>query len=199
MCIRSLRSLQERKVLFILGWQKLGIRTVLQYEASVKWTIHIARGTKRREITTATLLRQRRGGGSSSSIEKKMISRTARHAWDHIFVVDNLSFIGPRPHLHDWPVVCFFRLCRVRRRRRRDRSLDFRRAMPHGECQCRIKVHLRMRPSSKPSAALHFDETKAMVRIDVQKKQSNVGGPPRSYTDQIVFSLDSVIQVHLLP
>jgi hypothetical protein len=38
-----------------------------------------------------------------------------------------------------------------------------------------------------------------MVRIDVQKKQSNVGGPPRSYTDQIVFSLDSVIQVHLLP
>ncbi|CAM6016210.1 unnamed protein product [Sphagnum balticum] len=66
--------------------------------------------------------------------------------------------------------------------------------MPHGECQCRIKVHLRMRPSSKPSAALHFDETKAMVRIDVQKKQSNVGGPPRSYTDQIVFSFDSVIQ-----
>ncbi|KAH9532915.1 hypothetical protein CY35_18G024400 [Sphagnum magellanicum] len=66
--------------------------------------------------------------------------------------------------------------------------------MPQGECQCRIKVHLRMRPSSKPSAALHFDETKAMVRIDVQKKQSNVGGPPRSYTDQIVFSLDSVIQ-----
>jgi hypothetical protein len=88
---------------------------------------------------------------------------------------------------------------RRRRRRRRDQSLDFRRAMPHGECQCRIKVHLRMRPSSKPSAALHFDETKAMVRIDVQKKQSNVGGPPRSYTDQIVFSLDSVIQVHLLP
>jgi hypothetical protein len=86
-------------------------------------------------------------------------------------------------------------LCRVRRRRRRrDQSLDFRRAMPHGECQCRIKVHLRMRPSSKPSAALHFDETKAMVQIDVQKKQSNVGGPPRSYTDQIVFSLDSVIQ-----
>jgi hypothetical protein len=58
-----------------------------------------------------------------------------------------------------------------------------------------MKVHLRMRPSSKPSSALHFDEAKAMVRIDVQKKQSNSGGPTKLYTDQIVFSLDSVIRV----
>ncbi|CAK9220135.1 unnamed protein product [Sphagnum troendelagicum] len=78
--------------------------------------------------------------------------------------------------------------------RQKDQSSCFIREMPYGECECRMKVHLRMRPSSKPSSALHFDEAKAMVRIDVQKKQSNSGGPTKLYTDQIVFSLDSVIR-----
>jgi len=77
----------------------------------------------------------------------------------------------------------------------KDQSSCFIREMPYGECESRMKVHLRMRPSSKPSSALHFDEAKAMVRIDVQKKQSNSGGPTKLYTDQIVFSLDSVIRV----
>lgn len=59
--------------------------------------------------------------------------------------------------------------------------------------QCRIRVHLRLRPSAKPSPAIHIDEQKASVKIDVKKHSG--GGIPRPYDDQIVFTFDSIIQV----
>ncbi|KAG0619382.1 hypothetical protein M758_4G135700 [Ceratodon purpureus] len=58
--------------------------------------------------------------------------------------------------------------------------------------QCRIRVHLRLRPSAKPSTAIHIQDETATVLIDVQK--SSGGGPPKSYMDQIVFNVDSIVQ-----
>ena len=59
--------------------------------------------------------------------------------------------------------------------------------------QCRIRVHLRLRPSVKPSTAIHIQDEPATVLIDVQKTTG--GGPPKSYMDQIVFNVDSIVQV----
>lgn len=50
-----------------------------------------------------------------------------------------------------------------------------------------------MRPSAKPSTAIHIQDERATVLIDVQK--SSGGGPPKSYMDQIVFNVDSIVQV----
>lgn len=58
---------------------------------------------------------------------------------------------------------------------------------------CRIRVHLRLRPSSRPSTFIHVDNVTSTVRIDIQKVHG--GGPPRPFLDQMVFPLDSIIQV----
>ncbi|KAL3687157.1 hypothetical protein R1sor_013466 [Riccia sorocarpa] len=56
----------------------------------------------------------------------------------------------------------------------------------------RVKVFLRLRPSCRPSTAIHVDHAANTIRIDVQKQHG--GGPPRPYNDQMVFPFDSIIQ-----
>nr|AMS24232.1 kinesin 9A protein [Marsilea vestita] len=55
----------------------------------------------------------------------------------------------------------------------------------------RIASHLRLKPSARPSPALHVDAPNSSLRVDLKH---SAGGPPRSHGDQIVFHLDSVIQ-----
>ncbi|OAE28508.1 hypothetical protein AXG93_1736s1040 [Marchantia polymorpha subsp. ruderalis] len=57
---------------------------------------------------------------------------------------------------------------------------------------CRVKVHLRLRPSCRPSTAIHVDHAAHTIRIDVLKQHG--GGPPKPYNDQMVFPFDSIIQ-----
>ncbi|KAL2644756.1 hypothetical protein R1flu_012343 [Riccia fluitans] len=56
----------------------------------------------------------------------------------------------------------------------------------------RVKVFVRLRPSCRPSTAIHVDHAANTIRIDVQKQHG--GGPPRPYNDQMVFPFDNVIQ-----
>ncbi|CAM6104068.1 unnamed protein product [Calypogeia fissa] len=57
---------------------------------------------------------------------------------------------------------------------------------------CRVKVHLRLRPSTRPSTFIHVDNVTSTVRIDVQKVHG--GGPPRPFIEQMAFPLDGIIQ-----
>eukprot|EP01018_Ginkgo_biloba_P026567 Gb_02541 [translate_table: standard] len=56
---------------------------------------------------------------------------------------------------------------------------------------CKIKVHLRIKPSARPSAALHIDAAKSIVRID---QRHHEGGPPKHCSEQHVFPMDNIIQ-----
>lgn len=55
----------------------------------------------------------------------------------------------------------------------------------------RIGTHLRLKPSSRPSPALHVDAANSSLRVDLRHAG---GGPPRNHGDQIVFHFDSIIQ-----
>lgn len=61
----------------------------------------------------------------------------------------------------------------------------------------RIVVHLRMRPSAKPSPLIHIDYETATVLIDVEKKSG--GGPPRTVVEQVPYTLDSIVEVSRKP
>lgn len=58
----------------------------------------------------------------------------------------------------------------------------------------RIQVHLRLRPSAKPSPMIHIDYDNAMVLVDVEKKSG--GGPPKTVVEQVPYTFDSIQEVN---
>ncbi|XP_073388525.1 kinesin-like protein KLP1 isoform X5 [Physcomitrium patens] len=66
--------------------------------------------------------------------------------------------------------------------------------MPSGEplSSIGIKVHVRIRPTAKPSPMFHIEDQTNTVLIDLLKQ--NGGGAPESFVDQIAFSVNSITQ-----
>jgi len=66
-------------------------------------------------------------------------------------------------------------------------------ALVNKEPLSQIVVHLRMRPSAKPSPMIHIDYETDTVLVDVEKKSG--GGPPQIVVKQVPYTLDSIVEV----